>query len=357
MNTTMTKRICSLLLAVVLACGMVATSGCGSNTDWVYEADGIQVTAGMYINFMMYTLSEMQIGEMNANAGNPDYVAPETKAFLKGYTDGVLNAEKVRTEAKIMAGDYFNVSRLFAQYDLELNQEDVTATHNYTDTLWNTNGPVFEKNGIGRESVRAYQTYLMKKDVVFEHLYGPGGVNAVSDEELRALLATNYAKVEVMTVAVDSTDATTGEADKARAEDYLARYQKGEAIEELDYENRLAITTEEASGTVTKNDAGVHVSIISIKNAAGDELLTSINDMKPGDIDMFLDNYVYFIVKKLDLNSDAEALNTYRAELLGELKLEEFEADMRQQAQTVEMTLNQPAYNRYKPERLTFNAA
>ena len=346
----MTRKICAALLALVLVCGMFA--GCGANTTWVYESDGIEVPAGMYINFMMYALADMQVAEVEANATNPDFTMPATKTYLKAYgADGVRNADKVRENAKVLAGEFFIVNRMFDERGLVLNAEDLAATQNYTDSIWDSNSDIFEKNGIGRESIRQYQIYLMKKDILFADLYGAEGERAVAQEELLAQFTTSYAKVEVMTVAVSSDTAAE---DEARAQDYLARYKAGEAITELDYENRLAITTGDAAASVTKNEADAHINIISLKDAAGDALLSAIAALPNGEVTMVLDSSIYFIVKKLDLSTDAEALETYQEDVLHDLKFADFEGELRMVAQDTPMNVNEAAYNRYKPERLKF---
>jgi hypothetical protein len=354
MNTV--KKTIAVLLVLLLT---VSLAACGSGTSWVYESDGRQIPAGLYLNYLTTALSDLELADLDAHADDPDYAVTDIKAFLKiTNEEGVTISDQAKNGAAKKVAVYFAAEKLFEEMNLSLDDESLDAIDNYVEYTWENSGEQLEASGIGMESYRLYQINLLKQDTIFNALYGKGGERAVPEEDLKAAFLEQYARVELMYISVPETDGVEDATEKAKVEDYLARYKAGEAIEDLDYEYQLSIADEETKDTITKEETGAMIHILQVSAAEeGDVLMPAIIAANTGEVLMVEDNDIYYIFKKLDLTEKPEDYDAYRENIFYNMKAEEFEAYLDELADGVTLTANQAALNRYTPEKIKVQEA
>lgn len=349
----------TLAILLVLLLVAVTAAGCGSGTSWIYEADGRQVPAGLYINYMMTALSELEVAEYNAHSGDTEYALPALKDFLKLTTeDGTTFSDHAKKEAARMSAEYLAVEKRFDDLGLTLSAEDNDSISSYVDYVWNANGPQMEENGIGRESVRLYQANQYKTDALFRAMYMEGGENAVSDDEVKALFQTNYAKVDLFYITVlKDEEGNEYPEQKALAEQYFERYKAGETSEELEYEYSSE-GVQEGDEPVVKKNPGENTRFLTITNTTSEnKLQKGVVDAAVGVPTMTEGDGVYYIFTKKDVLEDPADLETYRETLIYELKTDEFTAYLTDLGNGVTLTTNQSAVNRYTPEKIKVEQA
>lgn len=344
------KKATAILLVLIIA----ALSGCGGDTSWAYELNGNRIPAGLYINFMMTALSDLEAKEMeSADHGDSDHAHPTARELIKGVTDGVPNSDIIKREAALLSAEYFAVADLFDELGLTLSDSDRSSVAQYVDYIWSASGEELEKNGIGRQSAELYQIYDMKRGYLFAALYGEGGERQVPEQELKDAFRRDYTRVEVMYVDLLRTSDEADEAERAKAEEYFERYRNGEEIEQLDFEYRQSIASEDAASSAVKGEPGANTSILYTAGDTGDSIvMTAIMEAAVGEPMLVEEDGVYYIFKRLDILEKPEDFEEYRESLLYDLKFDEYEQYLRELAQGIALNANEPAIKRFTPEKL-----
>jgi hypothetical protein len=355
-------RITRKLIALLLAAAILALAGCGSATSWVYEKDGERLAAGVYINFLMAAISEIQMEDYQLNGAVEGYTQPTVKDLLRTPSpEGGTVSDKVRQRASEMAAEYYALNAKLAEMNIQLSAEDASYIDSYVEYLWTsasdqtgvTGGKaMFEDNGISQASARLFQGYLIKKENLFTALYAEGGEKAPPEEELKSEFLNRYDKVEMMQINANSDADELDEAKKARADEIFAEYKGGAAIEELDYKYKQE--TAEDPATVTKGEEGANNQFMAILNLTEEQIIqNAVAKAAIGEPTMVESNNVFTIFTRLD---PEDGYADYRATIVYDLKYAEYEQYLKELANAVQLTVNQAAIDRYTPEKIRVEA-
>lgn len=360
------KKTAAALLAFLL---LVPFAGCGRDTTWAYEADGWKMPAGLYINYMMdaFSLAETAVNDAK-KAADPEY-SPTTftsAALLKEQVEGKSAPAWITDKTKQLAMEYFAVESKFTQLGLVLDAESVQDAEAMAASTWSYYKDVLDKNGIAESSLRLYYTNALKRQMLFEHIYGPKGERAVTEEFLREEFAGKYAKATLLLLmkTKDTTVLEEGETKtpeeltaetKRKAEEYLDRLEKGEAMEDIVYEYRREQAPEGEKDAVQRPDEeGISLVVKEgDETTYGEELVHAILQGELGKPQLLEDDYAFYLFRRVDILSNPATFESYKQDLLADLKGEEFKAMTAEWGAGVNATPNQKAISRYTPGKIT----
>ena len=197
MRSIKTKAF-SLILAGSM---LLALAGCNmSAPSTVGNIGGVEIPSGLYLL--------MQYNAYNTAASNA--TLPEGKkssdvsAVLKAECTGTIGDEEVTaTGAEYIqkltdrSVDYYAaVEKTFAELGGELDADTLDSVTTNADSMWESNGKLYEANGIGRSTVENYLLNAQKAKKILEMTYGENGTTPVTEIEYKNYIADNCYYIE-----------------------------------------------------------------------------------------------------------------------------------------------------------------
>lgn len=202
-------KLCSLGMAAAM---LLALAGCNLSTpSSVGTIGGVEIPAGVYLlaQYDAYntasSLADLATGE----------TANDVKAVLKAECTGTIGDEQVTATGEEYIARltqraleyYAAVEQKFADLGATLEDAARSAVEDSVESLWSTNGDLYEANGIGKQSVQAYLENAQKASTILTLTYGPEGSDPVSDAEYTDFLNNECYYIE--TVQLPLVDYTT----------------------------------------------------------------------------------------------------------------------------------------------------
>ena len=230
-----TFKIGSLLLAAVMACSAIFASGCSFNKEWSYKTSDKELAIGVYI----YTLDlAFQQGQTFAKKLD-DYDATNDKWFDLEITDDDGNTAVARQwmkdKAQEMCLEFLAVEKALKDEGATPDEATLTANKQESTTYWNV-GPyaqygqimpmskTLEPYGISYESFEyCTAVHSANYSALFDAVYGAGGSQEVTDEELSKFFVENYADYSYIPVQLyeSTTDDDGQQTSTALSEDKI----------------------------------------------------------------------------------------------------------------------------------------
>ncbi len=210
-----TVKIASLLMAVLLLFSAFA-AGCSMNKEWSYKTADKELAIGVYVTALQEAYIEAQ-GYAQSLDG---YDASSDKWLDMEITDSDGNkavakdwikdtADRKCRELLVLEGALKDLGATIdeAAFDAQKEQYETMWYTQYKDTL--------EKLGVSLDSFRYYTSrYSTLREQLFQKLYGAGGVQEATGDEVTQYLTENYARYAALPVQL--YEATTDEAGESK---------------------------------------------------------------------------------------------------------------------------------------------
>ena len=335
------KKITAGLLS---AATLVSFAGCsGSDTSWTYKLGDYTVTSGMYVGLSLTAYQEAQALEGFDASKTPFDQQLEGEDGLKWVTD----------EAESLARNYLAIEQKFDEMGLTVDEEsqktidaNAEAYYNYLDQIYG-----YADKGFGLESYKKLQLNQYKSSSIFNKTYGKGGSEEVSDEELKGVFYSDYAKVFYIPVkstdtAEDGTQSNRDQADIDADIDMLTkRLEAGDDFQ--------AILDDYFAGEETIPTASQYYAIVKKGDSQTPQaILDFAFDSEIGDVGTSIDSTASFILKKMDITESEEDFTNNRDNILSSLKSEEFNARIDEWGNAIEPEKNEKALSKHSPKNI-----
>ena len=336
------------LACATLAASAVSLAGCGGST-WALKTDNAEISSGVY-NYALYA------GYYNALYSVEDYTQP----VLDQEIDGQSSEEWIRNYAmEYFIKPFLVVDETFNEMGLTLDDVTRYNAKQYAISDWESYQKTFEPYGITRDDYQYVgYDYNAKFTAIFEALYGKGGEQEVSQEELDAYFAEHYASVDYIvaeTVLDDGTTMTDEEIDAlvTQFQDFAKQINAGDmtmndaANEYSGIETTEGETSEDAAEESTEEetaeDNGLYTYIGSLENDTATssfpaDFITAIQKAKAGTayaLDLSDEGYVILFTRADDETAQAtffdettEAYEQNIFQILVDMKQEDYIAYM-----------------------------
>lgn len=244
------KKISAAFIAFIMIISMV---GCG-DTSWAVKIDGYEVRAGIYIYFS-YDAYTQALEKIKAEGVDTE----DKKAVKKAMVENVPILEWVQNEATKQLSKFVAVEREFDKLELSLSEDELKEIKQNVSSFMDANGEKFEENGVGEQSIKDIITSSYKGEAVFKKYYEIGGLNSVTEKQLKDYYLENSARVKYIQMSLMDGSGNLLEGDEKEkriemAEGYLQRLKDGEDIDDLliEYsEFSAALVSEAAAATAT----------------------------------------------------------------------------------------------------------
>ena len=177
-----------LLSLGVAAAMLLALAGCNISTpSSVGTIGNVDIPAGVYL-LAQYNAYNTASGLADLATGES---ASDVKAVLKAECTGTIGDEEVTAtgaeyveKLTMRAIEYYAaVETKFAELGATLEDAATSEVADNVESMWESNGDLYEANGIGKVSLQAYLLNAQKAVTILDLLYGPQGTTPVSDEE------------------------------------------------------------------------------------------------------------------------------------------------------------------------------
>lgn len=336
---------------------LLTTVGCNYEESWVYRSGDKQVSAGLYTIYQVLALSNVEQVIYEENNG---YVPESTEELLQMSAAGLTVTEWVNTNAKEGIAEYFAVLQKFAALGLQLNEDDLTQINEISDSVLQGSDGFHEKNGISREALVDFYTYILKIDCVLLKLYGKGGEYEITETEIAEYIRNTYAMADLLMIPrpYDGLNSPEDEFARKTATKYLNRLQNGEEIENLAYEWMLQSTdSQDFQESLEKPDKRDMRVIVSEQNRGeiGLFIYDAIMETPFGASRIVEDDFAFLIIERIDFTVEPEGFEDKKYDILREISSEDLQSKIVEWGQAVKMTANPLALKRLTPQKIQYN--
>lgn len=390
------KKTAAVLTAVMISASVCS---CGADTAYALKADGKEVKAGVYIDYLFNEIST-QITTLSQQGVQDE--------FLKQSIDGKDFSDYVSEAALKNTKEYAVINAKFDELKLTVDDDTLEQINSSISDAWEQQSQIYEKEGISKESLKNVLLASAKRSAIFSHYFAKDGVEAVSDEELAKYVDDNYLRYKIIYMQKDSTDSDADKEAKDLRDSYLKKadglsfedfdkiideyseYQTkknaeesesqtessvessvvdssadessaadSSAAEEKDESSKADSSSSEAESEADpyKNEKMVNYSEIdedTLENAYG-KAMTKIKELKEGVATAYEDDSAYYILIKGNVKERSKEYSSdtdNHDNILYQMKSDDFQKYIDEWVEKADIEVNDKAIKRYTVQKV-----
>lgn len=245
-----------------------------------------------------------------------------------------------RENAVRLCKEYVAVNTLAAERAISLGIEQKTAASDWVNQQWKFFSVYYTRLGVSKQSLMKARETAERRALLLEAYYGAGGLQPVSEEELKAYFSEHFVVFKAINGYLTDTDDTgapvalSDERVKAVEQQFAAmadQIRQGTAIDAV---NTQYLESQNSAGT-----GEFTASVIDAKNTDYPEgFFEQVAAMKTNDVKVVkLSSFIY-VVQKLDaLGEKGSHFTQYRGEVLASMKGSDFETLLKERVDALEV--------------------
>lgn len=369
----MIKKILALCLSVILSLAFVGCSA--SKVENVYNIEGEDIWSGLYLSYSIDVINEAisRINKAEKEAGRKEI---DSKKWTEYKVDGTDALTWARDKTLQGCKSYVAINNKFKEYDLKISEETKKSSKEFDDYAWKFLGGSYMKNGVSFETFQKVTVSRDKRQEVFLKYYGEGGVEPVSQDEIKAKLLENYYKLKRTSFEIKNTDGSSMNDEqkanlKAILEGYVESIKNGASIDDIkkqydDYlkaqkeanktekqdtsneNNEFQLQEQDKSNTEQKE---IQFEVVK-KDGLSDAFKEAIGKTSFEQPVLIEDNGNFVIAIPYDLSNDTENIKKYSNEIISELKKDDFNNKLVEWTKDYVVKTNDRLYNKYNPKNI-----
>lgn len=372
------KKFVALLLCMAVILGFAA---CRSKDEsaLIYgnlnaskgdAANGrIDIRSALYILYNFDAVDEFKekVNETTTtgeSTSDIEYEAAEVDD--KSYDEWV----EARTVEK--CAEYAYVELQFDQLQLSFEEDELQDIDDYVEWVWEDGASygyrdktIYEANGVSLNTLKAYYRNYQKRLKLFDYYYDEDGSKALSEASIKEYMDENYVLVNNLSYSFTNSDGSTvsdedKSAKKTLFEGYQTRLENGESFATIKAEYDQLIAEEQGSTTTTTTTSAAgpkdpNGSIYGSENTqyASDDF-NDIHAMKNGEVKIFETDSAYLLVVRRNILDDSYYYDNLLSTLRHEMKDDEFDQFISEEAANLDFEKNNGAINYYTPDKLIY---
>ena len=209
------------LLALVCALALVfSLAGCVISTpDTVGSLGDYEISSGLYL------LAQFSAYQQAAQLAGKDQDTTDVKAFLKATITTDADTGDTAVVQDYVADKTLETLRTFAAIDArfaelggELTAEQTQVADNYAQQLMDQYGSTYTANGIGLETLKAFERIQLKHTLLLTLVYGPDGESPVDDSDLTEHLDSQMYELAYVNIPLYNTSTFVFASDDQKAQ-------------------------------------------------------------------------------------------------------------------------------------------
>ena len=213
----MKKKLLALVCALVM---IFSLASCGLSTpDTVGKVGDFEVSSGLYL------LAQFSAYQQAAQLAGKDQDTTDVKAFLKATITTDADTGETAVVQDYVADKTLETLRTFAAIDArfaelggELTAEQTQVADNYAQQLMDQYGSTYTANGIGLETLKAFERIQLKHTLLLTLVYGPDGESPVDDSDLTEHLDSQMYELAYVNVPLYNTSTFVFASDDQKAQ-------------------------------------------------------------------------------------------------------------------------------------------
>ena len=213
----MKKKLLALVCALVM---IFSLASCGLSTpDTVGKVGDFEVSSGLYL------LAQFSAYQQAAQLAGTDQDATDVKAFLKETITTDADSGETAVVQDYVADKTLETLRTFAAIDArfaelggELTAEQTQVADNYAQQLMDQYGSTYTANGIGLETLKAFERIQLKHTLLLTLVYGPDGESPVDDSDLTEHLDSQMYELAYVNIPLYNTSTFVSASDDQKAQ-------------------------------------------------------------------------------------------------------------------------------------------
>ena len=213
----MKKKLLALVCALVM---IFSLASCGLSTpDTVGKVGDFEVSSGLYL------LAQFSAYQQAAQLAGTDQDATDVKAFLKATITTDADSGETAVVQDYVADKTLETLRTFAAIDArfaelggELTAEQTQVADNYAQQLMDQYGSTYTANGIGLETLKAFERIQLKHTLLLTLVYGPDGESPVDDSDLTEHLDSQMYELAYVNIPLYNTSTFVFASDDQKAQ-------------------------------------------------------------------------------------------------------------------------------------------
>lgn len=213
----MKKKLLALVCALVM---IFSLASCGLSTpDTVGKVGDFEVSSGLYL------LAQFSAYQQAAQLAGKDQDTTDVKAFLKATITTDADTGDTAVVQDYVADKTLETLRTFAAIDArfaelggELTAEQTQVTDNYAQQLMDQYGSTYTANGIGLETLKAFERIQLKHTLLLTLVYGPDGESPVDDSDLTEHLDSQMYELAYVNIPLYNTSTFVFASDDQKAQ-------------------------------------------------------------------------------------------------------------------------------------------
>lgn len=276
------KKTAAVLLALLILAGALLVSGC-STPRVAMTVDGTEYTTGEYLAFLYNSFYGQYVN--NSLYYYDLYMGDSYDVWgqVYSYNDGEYDlAGLMKEQAKDSVKRAVAVERLMKENGITFSEEDQKTVE---EGLANMPKDAYLSYGFNNESYARMYRELYAANVLFEGLYGEGGKQAVTADEMRKYFDENYISYKIITYTMQDSEGNELSADDAakvteKLENYLKLYEENRdfnAVIAKQKEDESAPTTDDTDPTA-EDDTTTTTAEDDTTTTATDDTTTMTDD-------------------------------------------------------------------------------
>lgn len=213
----MKKKLLALVCALVM---IFSLASCGLSTpDTVGKVGDFEVSSGLYL------LAQFSAYQQAAQLAGKDQDTTDVKAFLKATITTDADSGETAVVQDYVADKTLETLHTFAAIDArfaelggELTAEQTQAADNYAQQLMDQYGSTYTANGIGLETLKAFERIQLKHTLLLTLVYGPDGESPVDDSDLTEHLDSQMYELAYVNIPLYNTSTFVFASDDQKAQ-------------------------------------------------------------------------------------------------------------------------------------------
>ena len=200
------RSIKTKLFGLGMAAAMLLSlAGCNLTTpSSVGTIGGVDIPAGVYL-LAQYNAYNTASGLAGLATGE---TANDVKAVLKAQCTGTIGDEEVTATGEeyiekltMRSIEYYAaVEKKFDELGATLEDAATSEVADSVESMWESNGDLYEANGIGKSSLEKFLLNAQKASTIMNVIYGPEGSNPVTEEEYSAYINDSCYYIETLQI-------------------------------------------------------------------------------------------------------------------------------------------------------------
>ena len=322
-------KLCALLLAVLTAFGAASCST--ADQSWSAKMGDESLPVGVYVYLFNAAIS----------AAEQEEGVDSSVSLLDQQIDGMSAEEWIRQRAESSVREILYLRRQLDELGIPLTEDEQESAESMAASMWGYI-PDSVKKYVSQDSfVIAYGEYNVMYAKLFEAIYGEGGSQAVSDDELKAYFEDTYYDFDYIFSSLAAR--------RELFEGYAEQITAGELTLEDAAEDFKAVIGSEDDELKSELYSGEY-----LDSYFPSEIHTNLDEMADGEIRAFEVTGLSSGIVVLRKNAISDAADEYletegnRDTLLSSMKAEEFYDAVEAGAAALEgVTLNTEAFATY----------